>query len=96
MPTAIAPNDGSAVKAHSRAGMAATDIQSTSASRPILPAESWLTTVENVLLMSPRLAAATIAGWSRRTNCPPISTEIHILRVIRHFFAVPGSAIFRC
>jgi hypothetical protein len=54
MPTAIAPIDGSAVKAQSRAGIAATDIQSTSASRPILAADSWLTTVENVLLMSPR------------------------------------------
>jgi hypothetical protein len=54
MPTATAPIDRSAVKAQSRAGIAATDIQSTSASRPILAAESWLTTVENVLLMSPR------------------------------------------
>jgi hypothetical protein len=54
MPTATAPTDGAALKAQSRAGMAATDIQSTAASRPILAADSWLTTVENVLLMSPR------------------------------------------
>jgi hypothetical protein len=32
----------------------------------------------------------------RRANRPPISTEIQILTGIGHFFAVPGSAIFRC
>jgi hypothetical protein len=58
MPTATAPIDGSAVRTQSRAGMAATDIQSTVASRPILAAESWLTIVENVLLIRPRYAAA--------------------------------------
>ena len=40
MPTATAAIDGSAVKVQSRAGMAATDIQWTVASRPILAAES--------------------------------------------------------
>jgi hypothetical protein len=54
MPTTTAPIDGSALNAQSRVGMAATDIQSTSPSRPILAADSWLTIVENVLLMSPR------------------------------------------
>jgi hypothetical protein len=34
------PIDGSAVKGQSRAGMVATDIQSTMASRPILAADS--------------------------------------------------------
>ncbi|WP_261338623.1 hypothetical protein [Rhizobium leguminosarum] len=34
----------------SRKGIAATTIQSTAASRPILPAVNWLTSVENVLL----------------------------------------------
>jgi hypothetical protein len=38
MPIAIAPIDDSAVKAQSRAGMEATDNQSTSAWRPILAA----------------------------------------------------------
>jgi hypothetical protein len=56
MPIAIAPIDDSAVKAQSRAGMEATDIQSASASLPIVAADSWLTTVENVLLMSPSKA----------------------------------------
>jgi hypothetical protein len=42
------------LKAQSRAGMAATDIQSTRASRPILAADGWLVTGENELLMSPR------------------------------------------
>ena len=40
MPIATALIDGSAVNAQSREGMAATDIQSTEASRPILAAES--------------------------------------------------------
>jgi hypothetical protein len=51
---ATATLEGSALSAQSRAGMAATDIQSTAASRPIRPADSWLTTVENVLLIRPR------------------------------------------
>jgi hypothetical protein len=46
--------DGSALNAQSRAGMAATDIQSTAASRPIRGADNWLTIVENVLLIRPR------------------------------------------
>jgi len=50
----MTPLDGSTVKAQSRAGIAATDIQSTAASRPILAADSWLTIVENVLLIRPR------------------------------------------
>src|SRR5215213_4571599 len=41
IPMATAPADGSALRAQSRAGMAATDIQSTAASRPTLAAESW-------------------------------------------------------
>jgi len=40
MPTATAPIEGSAVKAQSRAGVAATDIQTTAATRPILAADS--------------------------------------------------------
>jgi hypothetical protein len=40
MPIATAAIEGLALKAQSRAGMAVTDIQSTTASRPILAAES--------------------------------------------------------
>jgi hypothetical protein len=39
--------------------MAATVIQSTAASRPRRAANSWLTSVEKVLLIRPRAAAAT-------------------------------------
>src|SRR5690242_15042143 len=46
----------------SRSGMDATSIQSTSASRPIRPAASWPTTVENVLLMSPSQILARQLG----------------------------------
>ncbi|WP_244645728.1 hypothetical protein [Bradyrhizobium campsiandrae] len=44
--------------AQSPAGMEATVIQSTAASRPIRAAKSWLTMVENVLLISPSSIAA--------------------------------------
>jgi hypothetical protein len=50
--------EGSALSAQSRAGIAATDIQSTAASRPIRAADNWLTTVEKVLLIRPRQIAA--------------------------------------
>jgi hypothetical protein len=42
--------EGSALMAQSWAGIAATVIQSTAASRPMRAAKSWLTKVENVLL----------------------------------------------
>jgi hypothetical protein len=52
--------------AQSRAGMAATVIQSTAASRPIRPAKSWLTIVEKVLLISPSSIAAIQRERRRR------------------------------
>src|SRR3569623_633010 len=98
MPTATAPIDGSTANAQSRGGMAASDFQSTNASRPILAADSWLTTVENVLLISPRQTAA-----NHRRVSPMPSGELsrsfngsHVLKRISHFFALPGSANFRC
>lgn len=51
---AMAMVDGSKLRAQSRAGIAATDIQSTAASRPMRAADNWLTTVEKVLLIRPR------------------------------------------
>jgi hypothetical protein len=42
--------------------MDATSIPSTSASRPIRPAASWLMTVENVLLMGPSQMLARQLG----------------------------------
>src|SRR5689334_23740889 len=59
MPTAIALQLGSTLKAQSRAGMAATVIQSTAASRPRCDALSWLMMVEKVLLIRPSSAAAS-------------------------------------
>ncbi|UPK37914.1 hypothetical protein IVB18_11785 [Bradyrhizobium sp. 186] len=53
--------------AQSRAGMAATVIQSTGASRPIRVAKSWLTMVEKVLLLRP----SSIAACPPRTSSPP-------------------------
>ena len=58
MPARTTPQDGSICRAGSRSGMAATTIQSTAASRPIRAAVNWLTSVENVLLVSPSRAAA--------------------------------------
>src|SRR5690349_323707 len=58
MPARIALHDGSALIAQSRAGIVATVIQSTQASRPIRAANNWLTMVENVLLIRPSSAAA--------------------------------------
>jgi len=54
----IARHDGSASSAQSRRGIEATVIQSTAASRPMRAANSWLTRVEKVLLISPSSAAA--------------------------------------
>jgi hypothetical protein len=54
IPMAMAAVEGSELSAQSRAGMAATDIQSTAASRPMRAADNWLTTVEKVLLIRPR------------------------------------------
>ena len=54
----MAATEGSELNAQSRAGMAATDIQSTAASRPMRAADNWLTIVEKVLLISPRQIAA--------------------------------------
>jgi hypothetical protein len=54
----IDPHDGSALIAQSRAGIAATVIQSTAASRPIRLAASWLMRVETVLLIRPSSKAA--------------------------------------
>ncbi len=55
---AIAGHDGWAAKTWSRAGIAATVIQSTAASRPTRAAANWLKRVENVLLLKPSNAAA--------------------------------------
>ena len=46
MPIAMADQDGSTCSAQSRAGIAATDIQSTAASRPRRVAANWLISVE--------------------------------------------------
>ena len=51
---AVAAVEGLALSAQSRAGIAATVIQSTAASRPIRAAVNWLTRVEKVLLSRPR------------------------------------------
>ena len=51
---AMAAPEGSELSAQSLTGMAATDIQSTAASRPMRAAVNWLTSVEKVLLMRPR------------------------------------------
>src|SRR5215210_8910117 len=58
MPARITAQEGSTCRAGSRSGMAATTIQSTTASRPIRAAVNWLTSVENVLLIKPSSAAA--------------------------------------
>jgi hypothetical protein len=54
IPMAMAAADGSKLRAQSRARIAATDIQSTAASRPMRAADNWLTIVEKVLLIRPR------------------------------------------
>jgi hypothetical protein len=54
IPMAMAAPEGSELNAQSLTGMAATDIQSTAASRPMRAAVNWLTSVEKVLLMRPR------------------------------------------
>ena len=56
MKTAL--QEGSVLMAQSRAGIAATVIQSTAASRPMRAAKRWLTIVENVLLTRPSSTAA--------------------------------------
>src|ERR1700712_2307060 len=58
MPARIKDQEGSTCRAGSRSGMAATTIQSTTASRPIRAAVNWLTSVEKVLLIRPSRAAA--------------------------------------
>src|SRR4051812_38022546 len=63
--------------------MAATAIQSTAASRPILPAVSWLTTVEKVLLTRPSSAAARqfrafAAGATRAATGPRGSAKMAV------------------
>lgn len=67
MPVRIALHDGSALSAQSRTGIAATVIQSTAASRPMRVADSRLTSVEKVLLIRPRAAAAI----QRERLCDP-------------------------
>jgi hypothetical protein len=58
MPMKAAIQEGSVLMAQSRAGIAATVIQSTAASRPMRAANRWPTIVENVLLTRPSSAAA--------------------------------------
>jgi hypothetical protein len=53
MPTRITHHSGSTWIAWSRSGIAATIIQSTTASRPIRAASSCATRVEKVLVMRP-------------------------------------------
>lgn len=68
MPATIAFHDGSALIAQSRAGIAATVIQSTAASRPIRAANNWLTMVEKVLLIRPSSIAAIQRGRNLRAG----------------------------
>src|SRR4051794_21352451 len=59
IPMKTAPHEGSMLMAQSRAGIVATVIQSTAASRPMRAAKSWLTIVEKLLLIRPSSAAAS-------------------------------------
>ncbi|MGY4596132.1 antitoxin (DNA-binding transcriptional repressor) of toxin-antitoxin stability system [Bradyrhizobium sp. GM22.5] len=78
IPARIALHDGSALIAQSRAGMAATVIQSTAASRPMRAAKSWLTMVEKVLLIRPSSAAATQRERRREAPSSPVRIDLEM------------------
>src|SRR3954470_9482782 len=75
----MATQDGSALSAASRIGMAATVIQSTKASRPRRAAKSWLTMVEKLLLIRPSSAAAIQFDFGPGMSAP---LDLRILRSI--------------
>src|SRR4051812_40592404 len=75
MPATMPDHVGSGCRMVSRSGIDATTIQSTSASRPRRPAASWLTTVENVLLISPSQIAARHLGLIKHLATLPSGSE---------------------
>src|SRR3954452_14884358 len=91
MPARIASHEGSALIAQSRVGMVATIIQSTAGSRPMRAAESWLTTVEKVLLSRPSWAAAIQFDFGAGTADSIVFLQHRRTQAVKGML-VPGSS----